>query len=110
MEEKLEAAIAEALDAKLGYYRQHDGTLEYEIFADYRDVMENRTAIEIFRSDEPMDAFWERMDEWYNDYEWELRTELENELRDELIDQSWEEAALEPLAYLQTGTATVWFG
>lgn len=40
MEEKLEAAIVEALDAKLGYYRQPDGTFEYEIFADYRDVME----------------------------------------------------------------------
>lgn len=97
MEENLKEAIVDALDGKLGYYRQPDGTFECEIYTDYRDEMESKTAIEILSSAEPMEAFWQQMNDWYSDYEWQLRTELENELRDELIDQGWDEEALKGL-------------
>lgn len=84
MEEKLREAVIDAIDRKLGYYRQPDGTFTYEIYADYRDEMDSKTAIRILQSEDPMCAFWEQLDEWYSDYEWQLRSELEQELEREL--------------------------
>lgn len=84
MEEKLRAAIVDALDTLSGYCRQLDGTFIYEIYADYRDEMDSKTAIRILQTPDPMCAFWEQLDEWYDDYVWRLRSELEQELEREL--------------------------
>ena len=82
--EKLEQAISDILDTLLGYDRQPDGTFAYEIDADYRDEMDKRTAIKILRSDDPMQTFWEQLDEWYQDCQWTLGEELEKEVRAKL--------------------------
>ena len=79
--DKLEQAVADILDTLPGYYRQKDGTFSYEIYADYRDEMDNKTAIEILQSDDPMCTFWERLDEWYQDYRWALEDGLEKDVR-----------------------------
>ena len=70
--EKLKRAISEILDTLLGYTRQPDGTFRYEIYADYRDEMDVKTAIKILESKEPMEVFWDTLDEWYRDYRWTL--------------------------------------
>ena len=82
--DKLEQAISGILDTLPGYYRQEGGTFSCEIFADYRDVMDNKTAIEILRSEDPVLAFWEQLEEWYRDYRWTLEDELEKEVRSRL--------------------------
>ena len=82
--DRLNQAVSELLDTLPGYYRQPDGTFSYEIYADYRDEMDSKTAIEILQSPDPMEAFWEQMNEWYCDYEWQLRSELEQELEQKL--------------------------
>lgn len=79
--EKLQQAICEILDGQMGYTRQKDGTYSYEIFADYRDEMDDKTAIRILESKDPMEVFWETLDEWYRDYQWTLEDELEKEIR-----------------------------
>lgn len=84
MEEKLREAIAGILDRKLGYDRQPGDTFSCEIYADYRDEMDSKTAIRILQSQDPSEAFWEQLSEWYEDYEWQLRFDLEQELREEL--------------------------
>jgi len=84
--DKLEQAISGILDTLPGYDRQEDGTFSCEIYADYRDEMDNKTAIKILRSDDPMQAFWEQLDEWYMDCRWTLEDELEKELRAKLTD------------------------
>lgn len=85
--EKLKQAIADILDTMLGYYRQPDGTYCYEIYADYRDEMDNKTAIKILKSEDPMETFWETLDEWYQDYRWSLESELEDTIRTRLTDE-----------------------
>ena len=70
--DKLKQAIFEILDTLLGYERQEDGTFSCEIYADYRDEMGNKTAIGILQSEDPMQAFWEQLDEWYMDYQGQL--------------------------------------
>lgn len=44
--DKLEQAVSGVLDTLLGVERQEDGTFSYEIYADYRDEMDDRTAME----------------------------------------------------------------
>ena len=87
MDARLERAISEMIDGKLGYQRQKDGTFAYEIYADYRDEMDPKTAIKILESQEPMETFLETLDGWYSDYEAQLRTDLEREIRGELTAQ-----------------------
>ena len=82
--EKLKRAISEILDMLLGYTRQPDGTFRYEIYTDYRDEMDVKTAIKILESKEPMEVFWNTLDEWYRDYRWTLEDELEETVRSRL--------------------------
>ncbi len=83
--DKLTKAVSGILDTLLGYDRQPDGTFAYEIYADYRDEMDAKTAIRILRSDDPVQAFREQLDEWYQDYRWQLEAELEDEVRSKLL-------------------------
>lgn len=76
--------ITGILDRKFGFYKKEDGTYEAEIYADYRDEMSNKTAMEICQSSDPQIVFWDKMEEWYGDYAWQLRCELEGEIRKEM--------------------------
>lgn len=82
--DKLEQAVSDVLDTLLSVERQEDGMFSYEIYADYRDEMDDRTAIQILQSEDPMQSFWEQLDEWYQDYQWMLGDELEKEVRAKL--------------------------
>ena len=86
--DKLEQAVSALLDVQPGYCRQEDGMFSYEIYVDYRDEMDNKTAIRILQSENPMQTFWEQLDEWYRDYQWTLEDELEQQLRAGLTDSN----------------------
>lgn len=83
--DKLSQAVSDVLDTLLGYDLQEDGTFTCEIYADYRDEMDSKTAIRILQSEDPMQSFWEQLDEWYQDYRWTLEDELENNVKDKLL-------------------------
>ena len=74
-EKKLEDLVVECLRNE---YLTEDGNGYFtgEIYADYRDEIDGRTAGEIVDSDSPEQAFWEKLDEWYRDAEWEYQDEL----------------------------------
>lgn len=80
----LEQAISGILDSLIGYDRQPDGTFTYEIYADYRDEMDDKTAISILQSEDPMGTFWEQLEEWYMDYRLTLEDDLERAVRTRL--------------------------
>ena len=84
-DKKLEAAVLDVLGSKLGYREQPDGTFSYEIYADYQDVMDGKTATEILRSDDPMLLLWETLEEWYFGYECQLKDELEEAVEERLL-------------------------
>ena len=83
--DKLEQAVSGILDTLPGYDRREDGTFTYEIYADYRDEMDSKTAVRILQSEDPVQSFWEQLDEWYRDYQWTLEGELENNVKDKLL-------------------------
>lgn len=84
MSEKLREAAVKALDELWEVRKDQNGLFECEIYADYRDEMDTKTAIGILGAEDPEQAFWEKMDEWYVDYEMELRAELEQKVEDAL--------------------------
>ena len=66
---QLKAAIASALSA---ICRKDDNGVFYrEIYADYRDALDDRTLKKICNDDHPREKFRELLDEWYFDCEWE---------------------------------------
>lgn len=86
MEKDMESAITDALESSEHYLRKDEGGEYYgEIYADYRDEMDSKTAIEILGSDDPYLAFFDKMQEWYMDVEWQYRKELEDEVMGKLI-------------------------
>lgn len=84
--EDLQIIVAEHLEKKLGYWKQPNGTFEYEIYVDYREEMSSDTAIKIMESDDPMQSFYETMEEWYEEDSYDLFMELKRELIDILQD------------------------
>ena len=81
MDDKLKAAVAAVLDGKYWYAKQPDGSFRMEIYADYRDEMDGKTAAEICQSPDPHLAFVEKLEEWYFEAELYDRNELEKEIR-----------------------------
>ena len=84
LNEQLEAAVLDILDTLSGYQRQPDGTFRYEIFADYRDVMDAKEATEILRSADPIYMLYDRLNEWYQECQIYLADELEDDVREKL--------------------------
>ena len=79
---QLKAAIASALSA---ICRKDDNGVFYrEIYADYRDALDDRTLKKICNDDHPREKFWELLDEWYCDCEWEYAANvIKHVLKDE---------------------------
>lgn len=78
MNEKIQRFITDVLDRELYFNRQKDGIFYQEIQADYRDSMSNEEACEILLAQDPMQRFWEKLDEWY----WITQLEYEGEVSD----------------------------
>ena len=81
--EKLRHHILDALDRHPFLQREGD-CFFYEIYADYRDGMDSATATKLLSGDDPMQSFWESLEEWYFDYECQLRDELEQDVQSSL--------------------------
>ena len=84
MDGKLRSAVAAVLADKYWYAKQPDGTFKMDIYADYRDEMDNKTAAEICQSADPYLALIEKLEEWYFPAELAYRAELEKEIREAL--------------------------
>ena len=81
--EKLEQDVRALLEERFDLKSNGDGTFSGEIYADYRDELDSKTAVEICESDNPWETFDEKMDEGYMDYECHLL----NSLCDEVIEK-----------------------
>lgn len=80
MSDKLKSAIADIVDCTPGSARLSNGTFEFELYADYRDEMDGRTAAEICQSPDPELALWEKLAEWYSEAELHEQDELESDV------------------------------
>lgn len=92
-EEKLASNLKDAIRDVLSTICRKDenGMFYEEIYADYRDTLDDRTLKKICNDDHPHEKFLELLDEWYRDCEWEyadnvIKQVLEDEDVAELIE------------------------
>ena len=83
-ENKLKEAIRDALSTVCG--KDENGVFYEEIYADYRDTLDNCTLKKICNDDHPREKLWELLDEWYRDCEWEYADNvIKQVLKDENV-------------------------
>ena len=79
-QKQLEASVIDCLRKNYCFKEAGDDYFVDEICADYRDKMDDRTAGEILESDVPEQVFYEKLDEWYGDAEWERLCDISKEV------------------------------
>lgn len=82
---ELRSLICTELDNMPEVCKTEDECYCYEIHAAYIDGMDNKTATEISQSDDPITEFLEKLQDWWNDYEWGLQDDLEERVKNKLI-------------------------
>lgn len=91
MNETVRKKIQEIIEDEYGRISdKKDGVLIYEMYADYRDEMDNDTACEILKSKDPLQTFEEKMDEWYFESQWQYEDELLGKIIEQLEDENCE--------------------
>ena len=83
MTDKIENVIHDIIKSKYGFCREENGCFIYEMYADYRDEIDDKTAVRILEADMPLEEFWNMLEEAYQEEQWRL----EDELFDEIIEQ-----------------------
>lgn len=96
MTAEIEKRVREIIEEEYGNIsKKEGGVLVYEMYADYNDYMDDKSACEILESDDPIYALDEQLDEWYFDssiyYEDELMKKILHEIgyevdEDELLE------------------------
>ena len=77
MTDLIKQIVRETIENKMcAWQKKPDGYYHEEIYADYRDEMEDSTLKEIMKSEDPEQTFYEKMFEWYQDAEWEIERNL----------------------------------
>ena len=77
MTDLIKQIVRETIENKMcAWQKKPDGYYHEEIYADYRDEMEDSTLKEIMASEDPEQTFYEKMFEWYQDAEWEIERNL----------------------------------
>lgn len=77
MTDLIKQIVRETIENKMrAWQKKPDGYYHEEIYADYRDEMEDSTLKEIMESEDPEQTFYEKMFEWYQNAEWEIERNL----------------------------------
>lgn len=83
-ENRLKEAVRDALSTVC--WKDENGVFYEEIYADYRDTLDDCTLKKICNDDHPREKFWELLDEWYRDCEWEYADNvIKQVLKDENV-------------------------
>lgn len=69
------------MNDKYGYAKESDGTFYFEVFADYRDMLDGKTATKILKQKNPFEYFHDiLLFEWYNESDAEIWHNIYNEI------------------------------
>lgn len=72
--------------------KKADGTYHFEIYVDYRDMLEDHTAQEILESNAPRDTLIEKLWDWYQESEWDILDDLVDDFKEETDPELLEDA------------------
>ena len=83
-EEQITKKIEDALASSFRVEKDKHGDWYIEVYADYRDEMDDKTCRELLESDDPEMALEEKMWEWYTWSDNDYRNDLEEEVKQKL--------------------------
>ena len=85
MEQKKEKELKEAIRDVLSEicWKDENGMFYEEIYADYRDTLDDRTLKAICNADRPREKFYDLLNEWYCDSEWDYAEEIVKKVLDD---------------------------
>lgn len=66
-------------------YNKEKGYFSYEIYADYRDCVQDETVTKWCKADNPREAFYEDMADWYMESIWQCEDNVIETVRDNWI-------------------------
>lgn len=66
--------------------KKEDGTYYYKLYVDYQDEISGQTVAELMAADNPVDAFYEKLNEWAIDAEFYEQPELISSIKSRLND------------------------
>lgn len=81
---ELRSLIRDELDNMPEVCKTEDGRYCYELYAAYNDEMDNKTATEILQSNDPITELLEKVQDWWDNYEWDRQDDLENRVKNKL--------------------------
>lgn len=81
-DEELEKLVLEELRGR--WLEEDNGYFTGEIFADYRDQIDGRTAGEIIDDENPEEEFWSKLQEWHIEAEIDCENDLMKEVKKSL--------------------------
>lgn len=84
MTDRIKNTIHDIIQSKYGFCREENGCLIYEMYADYRDEIDDKTAVKILEADMPLQEFWNMLEEVYREEHWRLQDELFDEIVEQL--------------------------
>ncbi len=88
--EKIAAIIRDILFHQTSCdYNEEKGYFSCEVYADYRDCVEKDTVIKWCQSEEPRDAFFEDIFEWFQESIWECEDEAIKTVRDNWVSEEF---------------------
>ncbi len=85
MEQKKEKELKEAIRDVLSEicWKDENDMFYEEIYADYRDTLDDRTLKAICNADRPWEKFYDLLNEWYCDSEWDYAEEIVKKVLDD---------------------------
>lgn len=90
---KFETDIINAIETSHDIYLTKDknGCYHGEIYADYRDEIQDKTACEICESKNPREAFYDKLFEIYDETEWDYKRDIKKSVKEFLEDNLYPE-------------------
>lgn len=81
--ENMRKQVIDTLKEKI-CFQENDGIFYGTFDADYRDTMSTETALSILNDDNPRNALFDVMEEWYSETQWDMMNDIESEVATDL--------------------------
>ena len=88
----LNELVKDYLAENHAWEKKDDGFYHFEIYADYRDEIDDSTAQEILESDSPRDTLVEKLWDWYQEQEWDIIDNLVDDFKEKVDPKLLEDA------------------
>ena len=99
----LNELVKDYLEENYTWCKKDDGNYHFEIYADYRDEIDDATAQEILNNDYPHDALIEKLWDCYQEAEWDIIDNLVDDFKEKVNPELLEDVDAIEDGYIDDG-------